>query len=160
MAQMNFLKLEQAEGESQVRGHENEIEVLSWNWSVRNVPAGISHGRGASKPTVSGVAFTHFVDSASPKLMKHCLGGTHLPKAILIVAREMDGPPLEYLRLSFDNVMITSVMLGAIEGSSNIVETATIEFTGFTEEYFQQSPTGSTGTGISVSYDIRTSQIT
>jgi hypothetical protein len=80
--------------------------------------------------------------------------------AILIVARDMDGPPLEYLRLSFNNVMITSVMLGAMEGSSNIVETATIEFTGFTEEYFQQSPTGSTGTGISVSYDIRTSQIT
>ncbi len=36
MAADIFLRLEGIEGESQDDKHRNEIEVLSWSWSVKN----------------------------------------------------------------------------------------------------------------------------
>jgi type VI secretion system secreted protein Hcp len=162
MTQMNFLKIDQVEGESRIRRHEKEIEVLSWNWTVNNIPLPSSTtgaGAAAFKPVVTGVTFTHYVDIASPKLMKLCLGGTHVQSAVLSVTKDSNAI-LDYFKLTLDNVMITSVILSAIEGSPRTVETVIMEFTRVTEEYVSVNPTGAAGSRLSTSYDLNTGQIT
>jgi type VI secretion system secreted protein Hcp len=88
MAQDIFLKLNGIDGESPDATHKNEIEVLSWNWGVTqgsNMHAG--SGGGAGKATVHDLVFEHFVDCASPNLIKYCLIGKPIAEAKLTVRK-------------------------------------------------------------------------
>lgn len=97
MAQDIFLKIDGIEGESPDAAHKGEIEVIGWNWGMAqqsSMHAG--SGGGAGKATVKDLTFLHWVDRASPNLLKYCLTGEHIPEARLTV-RKAGGSPLEYL---------------------------------------------------------------
>ena len=66
-----FLKIEGIDGESDAKGHKDEIDVLSWSWGESS--AGGTPGEGPGVLTVSKT-----VDRSSPKLQQHCNGGKHL----------------------------------------------------------------------------------
>lgn len=110
MAQDIFLKISGIEGEAaDTSGHKNEIEVLSFNWKIAQESAMHSgSGGGAGKATVDDFEFEHYVDRSSPNLMKYCLTGKHVVEAILTM-RKAGGSPLEYLKFTFVDVIITTV---------------------------------------------------
>ena len=114
-----FLKINGIDGESQDSSHKNEIEVLVWDWNIEqqsNMHAG--SGGGAGKATVSDLSFEHYVDRASPNLMKYCLTGKHIDQATLVV-RKAGGNPLEYLKLTMSDVIVTRVApRGAATGAT------------------------------------------
>ncbi|WP_456310568.1 Hcp family type VI secretion system effector [Serratia proteamaculans] len=108
MAQDIFIKFKGLEGESQDFSHKGEIEVIRWKWAVSQ-PANMHSGSGggAGKSTVGDLHFDHRLDKASPNLLQYCLTGKHIPEVVLTV-RKAGGSPLEYLRVTLEEVIIAS----------------------------------------------------
>lgn len=156
MAQDIFLKINGIDGESQDSSHKNEIEVLAWDWSIEQqstMHAG--SGGGAGKATVSDMSFEHFIDRASPNLMKYCLTGKHINEAVLIV-RKAGGNPLEYLKLTMTDVIVTKVApRGSVEDEVRMREKVALSFSKVKQEYVVQNAQGGSGGAVTAGYDIK-----
>lgn len=146
MSQDIFLKINGIEGESQDSTHKSEIEVLSFSWKV--LQESMMHagsGGGAGKATVEDLEFEHYVDRSSPNLMKYCLTGKHVQEALLTV-RKAGGNPLEYLKLTFSDVIVTSVHpFGANADDLRVRERVRLSFSKIKQEYAVQNAQGGSG---------------
>lgn len=150
-----FLKLSGVTGESQDHGHQDEIEVLRWEWSITQASSMHSgSGGGAGKATVNDLSFDHYLDRSSPTLLKYCLGGRHIANARLVV-RKGGGSPLEYLKIIMDDVIVTGVAPVATDSMDLVRETVNLSFARVTQEYVIQNPQGGSGGTVSFGYDIK-----
>jgi type VI secretion system secreted protein Hcp len=156
MAHDIFLKLDGIKGESQDATHKDEIEVISWNWAVSQTSTMHSgSGGGSSKATVSDLSITHWMDCASPNLMKYALTGKHVPSAVLVV-RKAGGNPLEFLKFTMTDVIITNVRPSGDNGESGRPkEQVSLSFSKVKQEYVTQNAQGGSGGTISAAYDIK-----
>lgn len=158
MAQDIFLKLAGIDGESQDAAHKNEIEVSNWSWQVlqeSNMHAG--SGGGSGKATVRDLTFLHNVDRASPNLMKFCLTGKHIAEAKLTV-RKAGGTPLEYLKITMNDVVITNVQPSGASADETIKEQVSLSFAKVKQEYTVQNQQGGSGGAVTAGYDIKLSK--
>jgi type VI secretion system secreted protein Hcp len=155
MAQDIFIKIDGIDGESQDSAHKNEIEVTSWGWQIlqqSNMHAG--SGGGAGKATVEDLAFEHLLDRASPNLMKYCLTGKHIDQAVLTV-RKAGGNPLEYLKITMNDVLVTLVHPSGGNTDIGIRESVRLSFAKVKQEYVVQNAQGGSGGAVTASYDIK-----
>ena len=156
MAQDVFLKINGIDGESSDKSHKAEIEVLSWSWSVSqqsNMHAG--SGGGAGKATVDDLEFEHYIDRASPNLIQYCLSGKHIDESVLVV-RKAGGNPLEYLKLTMNDVLVTLVAAsGASIDETRPKETVRLSFSRLKHEYVVQNAQGGSGGAITATFDIK-----
>ncbi|GHT86975.1 hypothetical protein AGMMS49543_21560 [Betaproteobacteria bacterium] len=155
MAQDIFLKISGIEGESQDASHKGEIEVLGWNWGM-NQESNMHNGSGggAGKATVEDLTFLHWTDRASPNLMKYCLIGKHIPEVLLTV-RKAGGNPLEYLKITMTDVIISGVRATGERAKERVRETVSIAFSKVSHEYVVQNQQGSSGGTVTGSFDIK-----
>lgn len=154
MATDIFLKLSDIKGESRDSKHKDEIEVLNWQWGVKQPGAmHIGSGGGAGKGSVRDLVITKFVDSASPNLTVFCSTGQHFAEAVL-VARKAGGTQLEYYRLIAKDVMITEVNVGGSGGLDRISETVTLNFAEYRIEYIPQRADGTGNAAITQGFSI------
>jgi type VI secretion system secreted protein Hcp len=147
MAVDAFLQLGDLKGESQVKGFEEQIQVLSWSWGMSQT--GTTHmgtGGGAGKVNVQDMAVTHYVDTASPNIIKACCAGTHFEEAILTL-RKAGEEPLEYLVITLNDVIVTSVSTGGSEGEERNAENFTLNFGKFKYSYQPQDNKGAKAGG-------------
>jgi type VI secretion system secreted protein Hcp len=155
MAIDTFLKLGALKGESQVKGFEDQIQVLAWSWGMSQ--SGTTHhgtGGGAGKVNVQDLSFTHFLDASSPSLMLACCKGTHYPEATLTM-RKAGGDPLPYLIIKLKDIIITSVSGGGSGGEDQQTENVTMNFAAFEVSYQPQDNKGAKkGGAIEIKYDI------
>lgn len=156
MAQDIFLKIDGIDGESQDSSHKNEIEVLAWDWDIsQQSTMHAGSGGGAGKATVSDLSFEHFIDRASPNLMKYCLTGKHIDQAVLVV-RKAGGNPLEYLKLTMSDVIVTKVApKGSIDDQVRMREQVALSFSRIKQEYVVQNAQGGSGGAVTAGYDIK-----
>lgn len=156
MSQDIFLKLAGIEGESQDSAHKNEIEVLSFNWkAAQESSMHAGSGGGAGKATVEDLEFEHYVDRSSPNLMKYCLTGKHVQEAKLTV-RKAGGDPLEYLKFTFTDVIITAVQpFGSNSDEMRVKERISLSFSKIKQEYSVQNAQGGSGGAVTAGYDIK-----
>ena len=155
MAQDIFLKINGIDGESQDSAHKNEIEVMNWGWRISqesNMHAG--SGGGAGKATVDDLAFEHYVDRASPNLMKYCLTGKHINEATL-VARKAGGNPLEYLKITLTDVLVSSMQYAGGGGGDRTMENLSLNFAKFKQEYFLQDSKGAGTAAGAIGWDVK-----
>lgn len=156
MAQDIFLKINGIEGEALDEAHKNEIEVLSFNWQVlqeSSMHAG--SGGGAGKATVEDFEFEHYVDRASPNLMKYCLTGKHIQEVRLTV-RKAGGSPFEYLKMTFGDVIVTSVRpAGGSADEPRVKEAVRLSFARIRQEYAVQNAQGGSGGAVTAGFDIK-----
>lgn len=149
-----ILKIEGLEGESMVKDHEGEIDILSWNWGMSQ--SGTMHhggGGGAGRVSIQDISFTKYVDKSSLNLMRSCCNGNHHPEATLIV-RKAGKEPLDYFRVTMSPVMITSVSTGGSGGEDRLTENVTINFAKMEVGYTPQKEDG-TGEGeVTLTWDI------
>ena len=138
-----FIKIGDIKGESKdQQGHEDEIEVLAWSWGMSQ--SGTMHaggGGGSGKVSVQDLAITKWVDSASPALMLACCNGKHYDKVNLTV-RKAGEDPLEYLKITMTEAIITSVSTGGSGGEDRLTENVSVNFAKVKVEYTPQDPTG------------------
>lgn len=154
MAVDMYIKLDDIKGESKDAGHTNEIDVLSWSWGVaQGGSAQTGGGSGTGKASVSDISFTKPVDKSTPLLFQMCCAGTAITKALLTVRKAGD-KPLEYLKITMNQGIISSVHVGADRGHDVLTETITLNFASFTYEYTPQKPDGSGDASVVKGYDI------
>jgi type VI secretion system secreted protein Hcp len=155
MAQDIFLKIGGIDGESQDSAHKNEIDVTSWAWQVlqeSNMHQG--SGGGSGKATVKDLSFVHNVDRSSPNLMKFCLTGKHIPEAKLTV-RKAGGSPLEYLKITMTDVVVTNVQPAGSSSDEVIKEQVSMSFAKVKQEYTVQNQQGGSGGAVTAGFDIK-----
>ncbi|MDB5878083.1 MAG: type secretion system effector, Hcp1 family [Variovorax sp.] len=156
MSQDIFLKITGIEGESQDASHKSEIEVLSFSWKVlQESTMHAGSGGGAGKATVEDLEFEHHIDRSSPNLMKYCLTGKHVQEAVLTV-RKAGGNPLDYLKLTFSDVIVTSVEpFGSNSDDLRVRERVRLSFSKIKQEYAVQNAQGGSGGAVTAAYDIK-----
>jgi type VI secretion system secreted protein Hcp len=137
-----FLKIDGVTGESATKGHEKEIEILSFSWGV--FPK-------TDKPNahtcVGDITFTKNVDMATPQILTLAVVGTAVPKAVLTL-RKAGVDPVDFMTLEMTQVMVVSVAEGGSVGQSNLVEQFALRFAGMKLSFRQQNPDGTPGAPI------------
>ena len=130
MAVDMFLKIEGEDvaGESVDSSHEGEIDVLAWSWGASQ--SGSMHtakGGGSGKVSVQDISVTKWVDKASSPILKSVCNGTPFKKCILTV-RKAGKEPLEYLILTMEDCLISSISTGGSGGEDRLTENISINF--------------------------------
>jgi type VI secretion system secreted protein Hcp len=154
MAVDMFIKIEGITGEAQDKVHAEEIDVLAWSWGASQ--SGTTHmggGSGAGKVAVNDLSITKYVDKATPVLWKHVCTGTHIKQAILVV-RKAGGTPLEYIKLTMSDIIVSSLSTGGSGGEDRLTENLTINFAKFKFEYVPQKPDGTGAPAIPATWNI------
>ncbi|MEN6439749.1 MAG: type VI secretion system tube protein Hcp [Syntrophobacter sp.] len=154
MAVDMLLKIEGVDGESVIRGHEREIDVLAWSWGMsQSGSMHIATGGGSGKVSVQDIALTKRVDKASPVIWQYCCSGKHFPRALLTVRKAGDSP-VEYLKIKMEKVLITSMTTGGSGGDDMVMEHIGLNFASFEMKYIPQNPDGSAGAEVTTQWNI------
>jgi len=151
-----FLKVDGADGESPDEKHKNEIEVLSFSWSVHQMGTS-SHGggAGAGKAAAGDFSFVKRFDKASPKLMEKCTTGDHIPHVVL-TCRKAGKEQQEYLKVKFSDVLVSSYQIGGSGGGDVIpIDSITLNFSKIDAEYKEQKSDGTLGGSTKAGYDFK-----
>jgi type VI secretion system secreted protein Hcp len=154
MAVDMFIKIGDIKGEAQDAAHKDEIDVLSWSWGMSQ--SGTMHtggGGGSGKASVHDLSFTKYVDTSTPPLMRSCATGEHIKTALLTV-RKAGGNPVEYIKITLEEIIVTSVAAGGSGGEDRLTENVTLNFAKVKYEYTSQKPDGSPDKQFPFSFDI------
>jgi type VI secretion system secreted protein Hcp len=100
-----FLKLDGIDGESTTKGHEKEIEVVSYDHSIDSTVPSSGGGGGAGKATFSGVRIRKLLDTASIPIALACASGLHIASARFAFRRP--SPPLDFYVVALEDVVVT-----------------------------------------------------
>lgn len=111
-----FLKLDGIDGESTDDKHKNEIVVDAWSFGVTQRVSATGQ-QTTARPCVSDIVVTKGVDKASPILFMHAATGKHIPTATITV-RKAGERPLEYLVVTMQDVIVTSINSTSSGGDS------------------------------------------
>jgi type VI secretion system secreted protein Hcp len=107
-----FLKIEGIKGESTVRDHKGEIDVVGFSFGASNPGTGATGGGGgAGKVSISSFTITKKLDKSSPLLFKACATGEHIKKAQISLRKAGKGQQ-DYLEFKFTDVVISSLQQG------------------------------------------------
>ncbi len=149
-----------ANGESNITGYTNWIEILSSNWGATQpsskAPGGAGHGSGLLQ--FDTVTVSKYTDSSSPKLWQKMMSGTVLPSVeIHDLYRTGDANPIVYQKVILTNAYIKGIhAAGASSGDGKQVETIEIAFTKFEFDYNPQKDDNSQSGFVSAIYDLTT----
>jgi type VI secretion system secreted protein Hcp len=153
MAVDMFIKIGDVKGESTDDKHKNEVDVLSWSWgATQSGTSGIGGGGGAGKVQLQDLTITKYIDKASPTLLKMCCDGTHIPSTILTV-RKAGGSALEYLKITCDDSIVTSITTGGSGGQDRLTENVTFNFAKIKMEYTPQTAKGAGEASVTQGWD-------
>jgi type VI secretion system secreted protein Hcp len=155
MAVDMFLQLEGIKGESADDAHKEEIDVLAWSWGASQ--SGTMHaggGGGAGKANFQDVSVTKWVDKSSHALLKAVAVGQHVKSALLTV-RKAGEKPLEYIKLTMKECLISSISTGGSGGEDRLTENISINFGNFNFEYYGQKSDGTAEPVLPFGFDIK-----
>jgi type VI secretion system secreted protein Hcp len=165
-----FLKLDGIEGESTTKGHDKEIQVLSYDQSIDTAlyREGSGGGAGAGKSTFSGVRIRKLLDSASIPIALACASGLHIASAKIAFRRP--SPPVDFYVVTLEDVLVTHVgqcastevqaplkfeTLGkSPTGPAALLEEVTLHFSTIRWEYRRIGPKGTALPPITGGWDV------
>ena len=154
MAMDMFIKIDSLAGESKDSTHKGEIDVLAWSWGASNSgSAHVGGGAGAGKVNVQDLSFTKYLDKSTPDLLLSTCNGKHWDQAVLVV-RKAGETPLEYLKITMSEVLVTSISQGGSGGEDRLTENVTLNFAKVKVDYVEQSAKGAKGATPSMGWDI------
>ena len=116
--------------------------MLAWSWGASQ--SGSAHtggGAGAGKVNVQDLSFTKYIDSASHALLLACCNGEHIGEAVFVV-RKAGKDPLEYIKLTLNDLIVSSISTGGSGGEDRLTENITLNFGKFKYEYAPQKADG------------------
>src|SRR6201985_2127580 len=154
MAMDMFMKIDSLKGESVDKTHAGEIDVLAWSWGMSNSgSAHVGGGAGAGKVNVQDLSFTKYMDKSTPDLLLASCNGKHYDNALLTV-RKAGEKPLEDLKITMTEVLVTSVSTGGSGGEDRLTENVTLNFAAVKVDYVEQKKDGSAGDTTSMHWKI------
>ncbi len=153
-----FLKIEgpAIKGESRDDKHKEEIDVLAWSWGASNSGnAQMGAGAGAGKVNVQDLSITKYIEKSSTDLMLSTCNGQH-HETVTLVVRKAGTTPVEYVKITMNEVLITSLSTGGSGGEDRLTENISLNFAKFKLEYTPQKADGSADAVQTVGWDIAT----
>lgn len=156
MAVDMFIKIDGIKGESQDSKHKDEIDILAWSWGASNSGSAHSGGGGGSgKASIQDISLTKYVDKASPLLLGKCCQGDHIKEATLTVRKAGGKDPLEYIKLTLSDILVSSTSTGGSGGADRLTENVSLNFAKFKLEYTPQKADGSAEGSVPYAYNIK-----
>jgi type VI secretion system secreted protein Hcp len=139
-----FLELDGIKGETTDKSYKskNAMDLLAWSWGMAN--SGTFHqggGGGSGKASFQDLSVTKYVDLATPNLMLFCANGKHVAKGTITV-RKAGENPLEYLKISLTNILVSSYSTGGSSGEERLTEHVALNFSQVKVEYASQTESG------------------
>ncbi len=155
MAVDMFLKIDGIKGESQDDKHKEEIDVLAWSWGMsQSATSHVGGGSGSGRVAVQGLSITKYLDKATPNLMSYCCNGKHIPKVLLTVRKAGGNDPLEYVKITMEDCLVSTVSTGANGSEDRLMENLILNFAKVKVEYTPQKQDGSGDAAIEMGYNI------
>lgn len=149
-----FLKIEGIEGESTVRGHEREIEVMSYAWGVEN--AAVTTRPGIANPSFQNLQVIASASKAGPTLMLQCATGQMIRRAILTGVRTGSEKPQDaFMKVTLGEVVIVQYHTAASAGDGARTDTIGLKFEKIEVEYREMRPDGTLGGTVQAGFDIK-----
>jgi type VI secretion system secreted protein Hcp len=155
MATDAFMKFDGVKGESVSKGHEGEVEVLSWQWGVSNGAHSMGGGSGQGKPEGMALSFTHHYDKASPVLQKKCVDGVHFDKVTLVARKSVGTGQEDFFKIVLEKAYITSVTHSGSD-LGQIHENVSLSYDKIDFGYKPQKPDGKLDAEIPMGWNIKT----
>jgi type VI secretion system secreted protein Hcp len=150
-----FLKIEGIPGESTDDKHKNEIDLESWSWGQTNSGThAYGGGGGAGKVQMQDFHFTMRHNKASPKLFLACANGTHIKEALL-TCRKAGKDQQEYLKVKFNDLLISSYNAGGSQGEVIPLDQIAFNFSKIEFTYAPQKPDGTLDAAVVHHYDLK-----
>ena len=164
MATNMYLKLDGIKGECTAKGHEGEIEILSWSHSFSQPTSAVRASSGATieKANHSDLTITKYIDSSTDDILARCWDGKQIPTAIISCYRAdgaQDNVAVEYLNIKMEKVIISSVSIGGGAGDLPI-ENVSFSYGKITYTYKpQKKEDGTGGNAEPISHDLTTNEV-
>ena len=149
-----FLKIDGISGESTDAKHKEEVELVSFSWGVTNAggrPTG--GGGGAGRAQFKQFELLMRVNKASPQLFLAAVSGKHIKQAAL-TARKAGKTALEYLKIKFTDVLVTSYEQTGGQDDAVPHEVIAFDFAKVEVEYTPQAGRGAAGTPVTAGWDL------
>ena len=153
------MKIDGIDGESLQKGHEKELELMSFSWGESNAGSFSGNlGGGAGKVSMQDFHFTIPINKSSPKLFLACATGEHIKSASL-TCRKAGKTQQEFLKWKFTDLLISSYHTGGSGGSDIIpIDQVSFIFTKIEVSYAPQKQDGSLDAAIPAGYDLKAGQ--
>lgn len=161
MAWDAYLTGDGLQGESQRAGHEDEIELVGFDFGGSN-PTSVGVGKGGGVGTVNLADFNIIkkTDASSATLFQHMCTGQHFPTCKVTMYKSGgDAGPVEFLLFEFEEAYVTNITWSGSEGGEEIpTESVSFAFGKVTITYNQQAPDGTVAGSFVGAWDIRTGE--
>lgn len=145
-------------GESQEKGFEKQIQVLSWSWGATQTGS-FAHGSGggSGKVSMQDFHFTMQMCTASPALLLHCSTGQHISQATLTARKSgQKSAQQKFLVINFYDLLISSYQTGGANASDGLpIESVSFNYAKMDMEYFVQDAKGVTKSAGKNGYDLQ-----
>lgn len=149
-----YIRIEGITGESKDARHKGWIDVLNLDYNVTQSSSSfIGGGSGVGRASFNALTFSHYVDRATPALLKYCAAGKHIPKVEISSCKAGDGAQ-ECLRITLEEVLAVKVEPRGGAGAL-WVETVSLSYSRIRIEVKEQRADGSPGPGVAQGWDIK-----
>ncbi len=142
-----FLKIDGVPGDSQVSGHEDQMEILAFSHGVsQQVTSDVSNKqRTSGRPNHQDLNITKYIDNSSPIMNQDCCKGVIHPEAVLTITRNDEGEVLDFLVITLKDVIISQISIGG-SGGGKPTENISLNYSHITWEVkVQEKEGGSSG---------------
>lgn len=137
------IKIEGIDGESKVKNHEDEIDLVEFHWAAAQ--SGTTHrgaGGNKGKVNVQDLVFTKYTDKASVPLMLACCTGRHVTRATLTARKANTDEPLDFFVMRFKNCLVSRFETDSTDGQDRPLEKFALSFGEFKLDYVPQREDG------------------
>jgi type VI secretion system secreted protein Hcp len=145
-----FLKLSPIKGESQDDKHKDEIDVSSFSFGQTNDGTAFKSGELAAED----FSFAAPISRASPLLFLAVATGEHFKEAIITVRKPSAKEPLEFLKWTLTDVILTSAQEGAASGTE-VNDAFSLAFAKIEVEYKLQKADGTFGESVNAGWELK-----
>lgn len=150
-----YLKIDGVSGESKDSKHTSQIDVISWGYAVsQSSSMSTGGGGGVGKANFSDLAFTHYIDKASPNLMQYCSSGRHISSVELSCCKVGDGSQ-EYMHVTLTDCLVTHVRPVGATNSPRVIEEVGLSYAKIKVEVKEQNSDGSMGASTTGTWDVK-----
>ena len=131
-----YLAIDSIPSDNETPEHKGQTQVLAWSWGASNSGAG---RRDCASPSTEGeearaagvtmqdISMTKFQDATTAQLLGALVQGKVIKKVVLTVVKpKAKDKPL--MRITFENVMISSVSMGGSGGEDRFTENLSFSF--------------------------------
>ena len=144
-----FLHIADIPGEAKAKDFEDTMELSTFSWGASQSYSVLQTG-GSAECHLMDLTCSKTVDKASPLLQKACFEGTTLPTAELYVTKMINNAPVDNLKYTITDVVVSSHQIGASETAT---ESFALNFGKIVMEYTPVDAKGKKGGAVMGSWN-------